>query len=116
MSNSRLTAFDILYGIFSNDAYSNIALDKNLDGVDSKDKPFVTALVYGVIERKLTLEYLIQPYLKGKTKPKVKLVLLIGVYQLYFMDKIPSRAAINETVALAQAVGASYYKGLINAV
>ena len=58
MSNSRLTAFDILYGIFSNDAYSNIALDKNLDGVDSKDKPFVTALVYGVIERKLTLKYL----------------------------------------------------------
>lgn len=116
MSNSRLCAFDILYGILSNDAYSNIALDKALDDVDSKDKPFVTALVYGVVERKLTLEYLIKPYLKGKTKAKVKLLLLIGAYQLYFMDKIPSRAAINETVALAQAVGASYYKGLINAV
>lgn len=116
MSDLRLTAFDILYGIFGNDAYSNIALDKALDGTDSKNKPFVTALVYGVIERKLTLEYLIKPYLKGKTKPKVKLLLLMGAYQLYFMDKVPPRAAINETVALAQSVGVGYYKGLINAV
>lgn len=115
MKNSRLVAFEVLYEILKDNAYSNIAIDKMLKTVDT-DKAFVSSLVYGVIERKLTLDYILNQYLEGKTKPKVKILLYIGAYQLYFMDKVPSSAAINESVELAKEVGVAYYKSLINAV
>lgn len=115
MKNSRLVAFEILNEILRDNAYSNIAIDKALKQVET-DKAFVSSLVYGVVERKITLDYLINKYLDGKTKPKVKIILYMGAYQLYFMDKVPSSASINESVNLAKEVGVSYYKGLINAV
>ena len=116
MKSSRLIAFEILYKINSENAYSNIALDKALSDYETKDKAFISSLVLGVTERRITLDYLISPYLTGKTKPKVMLILYLGAYQLYFMDKVPSSAAINTSVDLAGEVGVSYYKKLINAV
>lgn len=116
MKNSRLTAFEILYDVYKDNAYSNIAIDKALKGVENQDKAFISSLVYGVIERKITLDFLADKYLKGKTKPKVKIIIYIGAYQLYFMNKVPPSAAINEAVELSKVVGVSYYKGLINAV
>ncbi|MBQ7203643.1 MAG: 16S rRNA (cytosine(967)-C(5))-methyltransferase RsmB [Eubacterium sp.] len=116
MKDARLAAFDLLYSILKDGAYSNIAIDKALCDVSAKDKGLVSNLVYGVIERKITLDFLIDKYLDIKPKPKVKLVLYIGAYQLYFMDKIPSSAAINTSVELAANVGMAYYKKLVNAV
>lgn len=116
MKNARLSAFETLYKIFFDDAYSNLALDSALTSAEAEDKAFTASLVYGVTERRITLDYLLSPYLKGKTKPKVKVILYLGVYQLYFMDKVPASAAINESVKLAEIVGCGYYKKLINAV
>ena len=116
MKDGRLIAFDILYSIKNGSAYSNLALDKALNDCSAKDKAFVSSLVLGVVERKITLEYLISPYLTGRTKPKVKIILEMGAYQLYFMDKVPASAAINTCVSLADETGSSFYKGLINAV
>ncbi len=116
MKNARLTAFEILHGVFFDSAYSNLALDSALKDTDSKDKAFVSRLVYGTVERRLTLDYIIAQYLKERTKPKVKTILYLSVYQLYFMDLVPPSAVINEAVKLAGEVGCSYYKGLINAV
>lgn len=114
MKNLRQIAFETLYKIFYDDAYSNIALDKALSYTDS-GKAFITRLVYGVVERKLTLDYIIEKFCK-KPKPKVLVILRIGIYQLYFMDKVPSSAAINESVLLAKNNGLNYYTKLINAV
>lgn len=115
MKNSRTIAFEILNDILRDNAYSNIAIDKALKSVDT-NKAFISSLVYGVIERKITLDYLLSKYLDGKTKPKVMTILYLGAYQLYFMDKVPSSAAINESVNLAKEVGVGYYSRLINAV
>lgn len=116
MKNSRLIAFEILCDILKDNAYSNLAIDKALAGVEDADKNFISNLVYGVIERKITLDYIINCYLTSKPKFKVRVILYIGTYQLYFMDKVPSNAAINESVELSKFVGVSYYKNLINAV
>lgn len=104
--------YDIIYG----GAYSNIVLEKGLKTVESKDKGFVSRLVYGVIERRLSLDYAINKFLNGKTKPKVKIILYIGAYQVLYMDKIPDAVAVYETVSLCDNIGLSYYKKLINAV
>lgn len=116
MKDGRLVAFEILQSIIRDGAYSNIAVEKGINNAFDKDKAFVSRLVYGVIERKLTLDYVIEQFLNGRTKPKVKIVLYIGAYQILFMDKVPNAVAVNETVKLADEVGLSYYKKLINAV
>ncbi len=116
MKNSRLSAFDIIYDILKNGAYSNLAVEKGLSDVETKDKAFVSRLVYGVIERKITLDYFTDKFLTSKVKPKVKIIIYIGAYQILFMDKVPDAVAVFETVNLADLIGLFYYKRLINAV
>ncbi len=115
IKSSRLVAFETLYKIFYDSAYSNIALDYAIKNI-REDKSFISALVYGVVERRITLDYFISKYLKTKPKPKIMTILRLGAYQLIFMDKVPSSAAINESVKLAGEIKQNYYCPLINAV
>lgn len=118
--NPRQEALSVLLKIEKDKSYSNIAIagalkDENLSGAD---KAFFTALVYGTVERILTLDYNLSLYLKQplkKLKPEVLCILRMGAYQILFMDKVPDRAAINESVNLAKKK-ASYASGLVNAV
>ncbi len=114
MNDSRNAAFTALYKIIYCGAYSNIAVNNEIDKLES-GKAFAVRLIYGVLERRLTLKYLIDEFCK-KPKPKVNILLMLGAYQLKFMDKVPSSAAINESVALAKSNGLGYYGGMINAV
>ena len=121
MKTARQTAFEILNKIYRDNSYSNLILDSVLDKSDlsSVDKSFVSALVYGVIERTITLDYEISQYLKQpikKLKSQVLTILRMGAYQILFMDKIPSSAAINESVNLVKKNGFSFASGLVNAV
>lgn len=115
MKSSRLIAFETLHKIFYDSTYSNLAVDNALKDVD-KDKAFISALVYGVVERKITLDYYINKYLTAKPKHKIMTVLRLGAYQLLFMDKVPSSAAINESVKLTRDIKQDYYSKLVNAV
>ncbi len=121
MKTARQTAFEILNRINRDNSYSNLILDSYLEKTELKpsDKAFVSALVYGVIERLITLDFEISSYLKQplkKLKPQVLTVLRMGAYQILFMDKIPVSAAINESVKLVKINGASFASGLVNAV
>lgn len=115
MKSSRLIAFEALYKIFYDNAYSNIALDKAIRDVES-DKAFISALIYGVCERRITLDYFIEKYVTSKPKPKIMTILRMGAYQLLFMDKVPSSASINESVKLTKDIKQGYYASLVNAV
>lgn len=115
MKSSRLVAFEVLHKIFSDNAYSNLALDSALKNV-SNDKAFISALVYGVVERKITLDYLIFKYLKSKPKPKILTILRLGAYQILFMEKVPNSAAVDESVKLTKEINQPFYSSLVNAV
>ncbi|MGN1443014.1 MAG: 16S rRNA (cytosine(967)-C(5))-methyltransferase RsmB [Acutalibacteraceae bacterium] len=119
--NPRRLAFDILLKIEKDNAYSNLTLDACLpeSGLDARDKAFVSALVYGVTERRLTIDYQLALYLDKplkKLKPQVLIILRLGVYQLLFMDKIPDSACVNESVKLTKSCGCAYASSLVNAV
>lgn len=121
MNNPRQSAFEALVKTEKAGAYSNIALDSLLSksDFDTRDKAFVSNLFYGVTERKLTLDYQIEHYTSKplkKMKAEVLTVLRLGAYQLLFMDKVPSSAAVNESVNLTKKNGLSYASGLVNAV
>lgn len=116
MKSARLIAFETLYKISHDGSYSNIALDKAIENV-AVDKSFVSALVYGVCERQITLDYFIDKYTENtRLKPKVRIILRLGAYQLLFMDKVPNSAAINESVKLCKEIKQDFYTKLVNAV
>ena len=118
--NERQTAFQILNRIERGNAYSNLVLDAQLKQSGSADgSAFITALVYGVTERKITLDYILASFLRQpikKLRPEVLTVLRMGVYQLQYMDKIPESAAVNESVKLVKKNGCAYAAGLVNSV
>ncbi|MDE6746760.1 MAG: 16S rRNA (cytosine(967)-C(5))-methyltransferase RsmB, partial [Oscillospiraceae bacterium] len=102
-------------------AYSNLALDSALEksGFSDRDKGFASRLFYGVLERKLTLEYVISLH---SSKPLNKLdgaianILKMGLYQLLYMDSVTDSAAVNESVILAKQCGKTSAAGFVNAV
>ncbi len=120
--SARLIAAHTLIKIEKDASYSSLALNgelKRAQEISDKDAALATRLVYGVIERKITLDYNISRYLKDpirKLRPDVLVCLRIGAYQILFSDRIPARAAVNESVNLAKELGASYAAGLVNAV
>lgn len=118
---ARQTAFSILLKIEKDKAYSNIALDSAVRelSLDSTDCAFISRLVYGVTERKITLDYVISQFLDQpikKLKAEVLVILRLGTYQILYMDKIPDSAAVNESVSLAKNNKLSYASGVVNAV
>ena len=121
MSNPRNVALQVLIKIEKDKAYSNLALnsairENKLGGVDSA---FVSALVYGVLERQILLDYIIKQYSKiplRKIELKTKLILRMGIYQLLFMDKVPDSAAVNESVNLAKSHRLQKSAGFINGI
>nr|MCR4719656.1 16S rRNA (cytosine(967)-C(5))-methyltransferase RsmB [Bacillota bacterium] len=119
MVSAREKALLALYDVFYKGTYSNLAVKDYLKGdMQEVDKGFVTQLVYGTVRYKLTLDYIIGKNSDIKLKKMSKFVLLIlemGVYQLYYLDKVPQSAAVNESVRLAGKY-APKSKGFINAV
>lgn len=117
--NDRALAYKILLKIEKDKAYSNLTLDAALEKEEAGYEPFVRALVYGVTERKITLDYILSGLLTQplkKLKPQVLTVLRMGIYQIKFMDKIPVSAAVNESVKLVKQQGFSFASGLVNSV
>ena len=121
MANVRSIAHNVLYRVLYEDAYSAIAINnavhkENLTGVDVS---FLSALVYGVLERKLTLEYIIRQYSSIRIKKIEKgtlIVLYLGMYQLIYMDKVPDSAAVNESVKLCKQLKLYKSSGFVNAI
>ena len=116
----RNAAYSLLLQLEKQNGYSNLMLENSavMQTFDTRDRAFVSALVYGVIERKITLDYQLSLYLTKplkKLQPQALCLLRLGAYQILFSDRIPDSAAANETVALSKKV-CPYAAGLINAV
>lgn len=119
MKNSREVAFEVLSKVLTEGAYSNLALDNAVkeNNLNKLDSAFCTALVYGVLERLITLDYIIRkmssvPF--RKIEKSTLIILRMGVYQILFMDKVPDSAAVNESVNLAKKKKLYKSSGFIN--
>ena len=121
MANPRKLAVKALLKIEKDNAYSNITLNSFLKEteLEKEDKAFFSALVYGVLDRKITLDYVLSSFMKTplkKTAPFTLNALRVGLYQIMFMDKIPDSAAVNETVKIIKSSKESRSAGFVNAV
>ncbi len=121
MANPRKIAVLALNKINLQGAYSNIAVNSFLKEADlnDTDKAFATALIYGVLDRKITIDYVLKKFIKTplkKLSPFVLDVLRVAVFQIMFMDKVPESAAVNEAVKLVKNSKDSKFSGFVNAV
>ncbi len=117
-ASARCTVLELLDRM-DNKAYSNLLLDKGIADLSSRDKAFASKLFYGVLERKLTLEYIIAQYSSrpvDKIDHSVLNILKMGIYQILYMDSVPDNAAVNESVSLAAKCKKKSASGFINAV
>ena len=113
---ARLKAFLLLDDIIQNKKYANLTLKKSINEFDQRDKGFIVALVYGTLDKLISIDYVISLFAKGKIQPKIKNILRLGVYQILFMDKVPDSAAVSTSVDIAQKIGKGMLKGYINGV
>lgn len=119
-SSPRQLAFLTLQEIDRQQTYTDVALDRILrqnKDLEGRDRSLLSQLVYGVIRRQRSLDALID--LLGKKKahqqpPKLRRIFHLGLYQLRYLDQIPSSAAVNTTVDLAKINGLSRLKGVVN--
>ena len=99
-------------------AWSAMAIDQVIrsHSLDRRDAALASRLCLGVLQNSSCCDFYIDYYCSKKPEPKVRDILRLGVYQLLFMDKIPARAAVNESVTLCRAAGLQRACGLVNAV
>ncbi|KIL47667.1 16S rRNA (cytosine(967)-C(5))-methyltransferase RsmB [Jeotgalibacillus campisalis] len=120
MSNTtaREAALDILEQIDKNQSYSNLLLNHAIKKFNIKgpDTGLLTELTYGTIQRKLTLDYYLTPFIKKKLENWVRNLLRMSLYQMLYFDRVPERAAIHEAVEIAKKRGHKGIAGLVNGI
>lgn len=117
MENPRELALKSLVKTDTQSVFSNLEINTTLERakLNSSDRGLYTALYLGVLEKKMSLDYIISKYSKiplSDLDVETLNVLRLGIYQLYYMDKIPDYSATDESVNLAT----KKTKGFVNAI
>lgn len=94
----RYKAMQILVAVEQEEAYLNLKLSQVLEQseLSQLDKNLLTELVYGVTQRRLTLDYLMMNYVQKKIPLWLRTILRLSIFQLAYLDKIPSYAVLDE--------------------
>lgn len=116
----RKLAFSLLQKAETNDQYLNIALDHALDAssLSELDRALAATLVYGVTERRLTLDYQIDRLSSRQGNEldlAVRTALRLGLYQLIYLDRIPAHAAVDESVSLVSRRASGFVNAILRA-
>lgn len=119
--SARAVSLETLIKVLEQGSYSNISLNNGLKNSDLSiaDQNLATKIVYGTIQYRLFLEYQLNGLVKTKlTERYLKPLLLMSLYQLIFLDKVPSRAVLDEANKLAKQFGRRHSAGfrLVNGI
>ncbi|WP_214801871.1 MULTISPECIES: 16S rRNA (cytosine(967)-C(5))-methyltransferase RsmB [unclassified Exiguobacterium] len=118
--NVRDAAVTTLLKIGQGGAFSTISVHQMLEkrAISKADVGLYTELVYGTLSRELTLDYILDPLLASQKKldPFMRPLLRMSVYQLFYLDRIPDHAVINEAVEIAKTRGKPHIAKVVNGV
>ena len=114
----RQIALDILLKYKQEKSYLNLTLNTYFErfSLTRESKNLITQLVYGTVQNQIYLEYMLKPFIKGRVKTFEKMLLLMSLYQHYFLNHIPDYAIVNEAVRLAKKKKGIKTSQFINAV
>jgi len=118
----RAICLDILNRIEEADLHPDRLLTdsfKRYRYLTSLDRAFLTELTYGVIRWRGKLDWVIHHFSKiplEKIELETLNILRLGLYQVLFLSRTPSSAAVNESVELAKRIRGKGGAGFVNAV
>ncbi|GEQ48368.1 16S rRNA (cytosine(967)-C(5))-methyltransferase RsmB [Tetragenococcus koreensis] len=116
----RYAALQALERIQKGGAYSNLLLKEEIEKgqLSDQDSRLLTELVYGTVSRQLLLEFYLQPFIAKAKKVDawVKLLLELSLYQLYYLDRVPDHAVLNEAVEIAKVRGNAGIGKFVNGI
>ncbi len=120
ISPARREAFAILLEVERGHGHADDLLRAaRVSALTAQDRNLCTTLVMGVLRWQIWLDAAIRSLLSRPNAgldPEIEIALRMGGFQLLFLDRIPSHAAIGESVALAKAAGHRFASGMVNAV
>jgi 16S rRNA (cytosine967-C5)-methyltransferase len=115
---ARVVAFDILRLVEAG-GYASDLLRSRSAGLDPRDASLASEIVFGSLRYRAQLDYLVEQF-SGRTvrrlDPEVLTALRMGVYQVRYLERVPSHAAVGESVELVKRAGKRSAAGLVNAV
>ena len=120
--NLRAVALDILIETEKDEVKAGEYIRSVLDRygyLDTRDRAFIKKLTEGTLERRITLDYVIDRFSRVKTakmKPVIREVLRMGVFQLMFMTHVPHSAVCNEAVKLVRKRHMNGLSGFVNGI
>ena len=116
--NVRDAALTILLAVDKNQAYSNLLLHQTIEKykLDVKDRGLLTEITYGTLQHKITLDYYLEPFIRGKVDLWVRWLLRMSLYQMHYLSRIPAHAAVNEAVEIAKRRGHKGIASMVNGI
>ncbi|HEX4642608.1 MAG TPA: 16S rRNA (cytosine(967)-C(5))-methyltransferase RsmB [Candidatus Acidoferrales bacterium] len=118
ISFARTIAFDVLLRVAKQDAYADDVLRAELTAaIKSEDAGLATELSLGVLRWQRLLDFAIDRHLrKAAADVEVRIALRLAVYQLLFLDRVPARAAVHESVELVKRARKRSAASFVNAI
>jgi 16S rRNA (cytosine967-C5)-methyltransferase len=119
--SAREVALEILTRVEQDKSYSNLLLNQMLQKhpLERQDAGLVTEIVYGTIQHLNTLDYFLNRFTaKGihKLEPWARSILRLSLYQIVYLERIPSHAIVNEAVNIAKKKGHQGISGMVNGI
>lgn len=116
--NVRDAALSILMAIQDKQAYSNLLIHQTIEKyqLDDKDRGLLTELTYGTLQYRMTLDFYLEPFVRGKLDGWVRELLRLSIYQMVYLSKIPPHAVVHEAVEIAKRRGHKRIAPTVNGI
>lgn len=118
MTTARTCAIQVVRRVFEHGAYADRALAAEAAGLDQRDRALAMQIAYGTVQRRATLDHIARTLVSrplDALEPIVLAAIRIGLFQLLYLCRIPSHAAVDESVELVKRESRGG-AGLVNAV
>ncbi len=120
VSQGRQFAYRILCSILQQGEYPSLSIDRYLraSNIPPIEKRLCTRLVYTVLDNLIQIDYILSQYLPDASGLDGGLmnILRLGVCQIFYMDRIPDSAAVDESVKMAKRDFPVQFSSLVNGV
>lgn len=113
MLNTYYYSYTVLSKVYANGSYIKQAL--NNTQVEERNRPAITKICYGVLDKDVTLDYIVDSFCAKKPKTPVKILLKIGIYAIKYLNTVP-HAVTDTLVSLCKKLGKGGVSGFVNAV
>jgi len=102
VSPARQVAYNVIRRVFEQGAYADRALHAEARELDARDRALAKRLAFGTVQRKGTLDWVVDRLAQGKLDAPVRAAIWLGLYQLLYLEGVAAHAAVSESVELAK--------------